>query len=155
MNSREEMLACRVVAVNNAYKYANTLYDFLAEKFLPLVGKKILKADGQLLAKYEVKLPSSMSRATFTTYRISSDYSLVWRVSACEFMPPGGCMYHSVSVYIGSLDSSILTGISPPPAYRVDYTVDEIVALREAYKIAQNLVDKAKSALYPFGESDY
>lgn len=154
MSTREEMLACRVVAANNAYKYANTLYDFLVEKFFPLVGKKILKADGQLLAKYEVELPPPMSRVTFTAYRISSHLSLGWKVSACAFMPPNGCMYHSASVYIGDLDGTILTSISPHPTYRIDYTVGEIIALRKTYKTLQNLADNAKSALYPFGESD-
>lgn len=57
MNTREEKLKARVAAVNRANAYAAVLYAAMIEKFTPLMGQKILKVDGSLLAKHEIVFP--------------------------------------------------------------------------------------------------
>ena len=50
-------LDAKVKAVNKANAYATKLYPMLASVFKPLVGQKVLKADGSILAKYAKLMP--------------------------------------------------------------------------------------------------
>ncbi len=154
MNTRREKLTARVAAVNKANAYANELYVKLADYFRPLVGQKILKADGSLLAKIEKDLPEMASGNELHVYRHRSEYSLAWTVKTCEFMPPHGCMYHETTVYVADLKGQTLGELSRPFEARSDYTVEGIEKLREAYETAKKAADNARSALFPFGEYD-
>lgn len=153
MNTRVEILTAKVAAVNRANEYATRLYAALVEQFAPLVGQKILKADGTLLAKYAGLVPNLPCTPDLHVYRHSSDYSLAWTVKTCEFMPPNGCMYHEVTVYVGDLRGQTLEKMAIHPfAGRTDFSVEEITGKRAAYESAKRVADELRNDLYPFGE---
>lgn len=155
MNTRVEKLTAKVAAVNRANEYAARLYAALADNFAPLVGQKIIKADGTLLAKYEKLLPVLACSPDLHVYRHSSDYSLAWTVKTCEFMPPHSCMYHEVTVYVGDLRGATLEKMTVHPfTGRTDYSVEEITGKRLAAESAKKVADELRSDLYPFGEED-
>ena len=151
---RQKTLESRVKAVNRAGEYANTLHSSLVEKFRPLLGLKIVKADGSLLAKYAHLVKDLPHKAELTVYRHHSVYSLAWTVKTCESIEDCGCVYHEVTVYVGNLRGDTLTELSEPQNYRTDYTAEEVEAKREAYRKAKEVAENALSALYPFGEFD-
>jgi hypothetical protein len=155
MNTRVEKLTAKVAAVNRANEYAARLYAALVEKFAPLVGQKILKVDGTLLAKYEGLVPVLPCSPDLHVYRHSSDYSLAWTVKTCEFMPPHSCMYHEVTVYVGDLRGATLEKMTVHPfTGRTDFSVEEITGKRLAYESAKKVADELRNDLYPFGEED-
>ena len=155
MNTREERLRTRIVAVNRANDYGNKLYRELTNIFRPLVGQKILKADGQLLAKYQPLLPHFPNTPQLHVYRHTSEYSLAWSVKTCEFMPPHSCMYHTVTVYVGDLRGDKLEKLSVNSFEgRTDFTAEEILTKRADYEAAKRIADNARNSLWPFGEED-
>ncbi len=148
-----EMLAARVKAVNRANEYAGVLYQKLVEVFQPLVGQPVLKADGQLFKK--IVLPELANKNSLSVYRLDSKYSLAWVVKTCEYIEvSNSCVYHDTTVYVGSIDGNVLTGILSPPNEYPAYTVEQVVAARNYYKDLKKIADEAKDALYPFGEYD-
>ena len=155
MNTRAETLKARVAAVNRGNDYANKLYRELTNIFRPLVGQKILKADGTLLAKYQPLLPHFPSTPQLHVYRHTSEYSLAWSVKTCESLPPHSCMYHTATVYIGDLSGDKLEKLSVNPFEgRTDFTAAEIESKRADYEAAKRIADNARNALWPFGEND-
>lgn len=130
-------------------------YQRLIPMFSPLVGQKILKADGSLLKKWQDALPTFEYSNELHVYRHTSNYSLAWTVKTCEFMPPGSCMYHETTVYIGELKGQTLEKLSRPFEARDDYTVEEIENKRAEFEAAKKAMEAARSKLYPFGENDY
>lgn len=151
-------LEARVKAVNKANKYATEIFPILQEFFRQYVGQKVEKADGQLLAKIVDKMPKFANGQGLRVYKYSSNYSLAWTVVAsenCEFNGAyHSCVYHETTVYVGDLEESILKGLSNPFSAKYDYSVDEVVKLREKYQIAKKAASEAESALWPFGEYD-
>lgn len=155
MNTRAEKLACKVAAINRANAYGKEIYKTLTAIFEPLVGEKILKADGSLLAKYAALVPKFEYSHALHVYRHTSDYSLAWVVKTCEPLPPHSCMYHESVVYIGDLRGHTLEKLCIHPFdSRSDYTVEEITQKRVDFENAKKALDNARSALYPFGEYD-
>jgi hypothetical protein len=155
MHDPKVAMAARVKARNNANAEANRLYEVLAAIFAPLVGQKILKVDGQLLAKYAGLLPEFPSTNTLHVYRHSSDYSLAWCAKTCEFIPPHGCCYEEAMVYVADLSgTSLAETLCGNPEYRTDYTVEELVELRRIFKEKEKEFQTARSNLHPFGEHD-
>ena len=148
---RQGELAARVVATNKAHKYAVELQSKLRAAFAPLVGQKILKADGSLLAKYETLAPQCAGN-DLHVYRHNSNYSLAWCVKACESVPPHGCVYYEVTAYVGDLEGQVLKSLSPALELRSDYTVKEIEGKIAAYEAAKKAADTARSEVYPFQE---
>jgi len=154
MNTRVEKLTAKVAAVNRANEYAARLYAALVEKFGPLVGQKILKADGTLLAKYAGLVPDLPCSPDLHVYRHSSDYSLAWTVKTWTLLPHS-CMYHEVTVYVGDLRGATLDKMTVHPfTGRTDYSVEEITAKRLSAESAKRVADELRSDLYPFGEED-
>lgn len=149
-----EALEAQVRAVNSVRSYANWLQPLLIERFRPLVGQKILKADGSLLAKHEKLAPNPLPTEIHQVYRGVSPYSLRWIAKACEPYPPHFCCYEEAGVFIGELSEGVLATLAVPVVYRCDYTVGEVLELREALKAASKAKDDALSALYPFGKYD-
>jgi hypothetical protein len=155
MNTRLEKLTCKVAAINRANAYGKEIYQTLTKIFEPLVGEKILKVDGSLLAKYAALVPKFEYSHALHVYRHSSDYSLAWTVKTCEPLPPGSCMYHESTVYIGDLRGGMLDKLAIYPFdSRSDFTVEEITQKRVDFENAKKALDEARSALYPFGEYD-
>lgn len=152
--SRADKLRAAVAAVNKANAAAHKLYAQLSERFAPLVGQKILKADGSLMAKFEPLVADLPNSTALSTYRYRSNYSLVYVVKVCEPLPPHGCTYHESSVYVGELDGQTLKSIAPPFVGRYDFTEEEITEKRAALTAAEEAVSAAQSALIPFGAHD-
>lgn len=147
------VLAARVRAVNRAHAYAAKLYPQLAEPFRPLVGQKIMKAGGTLMAKYAAMLPKLPYGQGLQVTPHHTDYSLSWTVKTWESVDGGG-YYYDIGVYIGNLRNGVLTELCKPFEGRTDYDPLEVHAARERYKEAKRLADEAHSALWPFGEYD-
>lgn len=152
-------LEARVMAVNEAHAYAAKLSVTLRELFRPLVGCKILKADGTLLKSVKETLPETLFPSTprLHVYRNVSDYSLGWMVKTCVTDERSHGNYYEVAVYVGDLgdkwtgQGQVLAKLNETPfAGRTDYTAADIQAKRERYKELQKLADDAKSAIYPF-----
>jgi len=155
---RQLRLEAKVKAVNNCHTYAMELYDKLVPVFTPLVGQKILKADGSLLAKVEKLLPQLESHPVVHIWRNPSNYTLNWTVKTCELFGHkdiASCTYYETSVYVGGLvHGDTLKDITAKQDLRNDYVAEVIQWHREVFKEAQKKADEAKSALWPFGESD-
>lgn len=161
-------LAAKVAAANNAHAYALKLYPALADFFADFVGVKIEKVDGTLLKKIadalEKVFPETGVPSTrLHVYRHTSNYSLAWTVKACESSPgknsrPGDeyqiANYYEITVYIGDMRDGVLTKISNPPTLRTDYTVEHVNECFAAVKAAEKALSDARSALWPFKESD-
>jgi hypothetical protein len=142
----------KVKAVNAANAYGIELYKQLVPIFTPLVGEKIFKASGGLLAKYEKHLPEFPNTVPLSVYRNMSDYSLAWVVKTCEMVGEYSCLYYEALVYIGGLRNGVLEDISGPFEGRTDWTVEEVLVKRENLKNAEAIVSAIRSFLHPFGD---
>lgn len=154
MIDKQRRLEALVKAGNRSHKAANELYNQLVPIFRPMIGQKITKADGYLLAKVASQLPEFPSTPSLQIFRMTSDYSLAWCVKTNEQNSDYTCVYVETSVYIGKLDGDKLVEIIPPARFRDDYTAEEIKTNREAYEEAKERAANALSKLYPFGERD-
>jgi hypothetical protein len=150
------VLDTRVRGVNAAHEYAASIVGVLRERFRPLVGQKVLKNDGTLMAKYVNLLPE-MPDSRFHrlhVYKHTSDYSLAWMVKTCE-VDNGHAYYYEVGVYVGDLTNGVLTKITEHPfTGRMDHTAAEVLEKRVAFEAARRAFEDARSELHPFGEYD-
>ena len=152
-------LQARVEAVNKANTLANEVYAKLTAFFAAYVGQKIFNADGSMVKKIRDKMPTFPDNRSLNVTAAHSRYNIAYTVNACESYEERGNtfgMYHHTITYIGDLDNSnILKAISQNGGnFRTDYTVEDVAAKREAYKVAKAAADKAQSDLFPFGEID-
>lgn len=144
-------LAARVKAVNRANAKAIQLYKQLAEFFAEYVGQKVVKADGDLLAK--IKLPKFENGNGLMIYRYPSHWCLKWVVKTCEIVD-GIAYFHETAVAVGILDGNILAKLCDPIEARTDYTVEEVQAIRRDFQSAEERLRELQSRLYPFGVYD-
>lgn len=152
--SAQGKLNAKVNAVNHAHKVALALYDATRKNFEGLVGKKIMKADGYLMEKYRSLIPI-IKESGSRYYHKPFKYSFNFYVETFESHDnDGSVLYYHVDLNIGSIDNQVLTSIAPPPILKTDYFWYDILKLRENYDKAKEAADKAKEALYPFGEYD-
>lgn len=155
---RLDRLTARVKVMNGANKIANEMYVILAKKFAPLVGKKILKADGTLMAKYaDLEPPANGDSQGFESvryYRDSSRYALGWSVYVCCKFAEDERQTAERIIRVGELAGDVLKNICEPPAHPTNYTVEDVLAKRERFRIAEKEYNEAKSALFPFDEYD-
>lgn len=150
--SKRIVLAAKVVAQNRAHQIALDIYPKLAAIFSPLVGKTIYKQDG-LLAKIAMQLPEFNNAPQEMINFVGSQYSLAWRVRTTA--PAGeSCVYREITLYIGDVRNSILTGIVACPSLRTDYTVEEIERKRARYQEMKEAANQAFAELYPFENFD-
>ena len=147
-----ELLTAKVGAVNKANKYANELSGELVRFFTDYVGKKILKADGTLLAKIAALAPKFKNSTSISVYRQNSNFTLAWVVKTCEPLPPHSCVYHETTIWVGDLDNGLLKGVrEDKQPYKTDFSVEEISKKREEYEKVKNQLDEIEGDLYPFG----
>jgi hypothetical protein len=67
----------------------------------------------------------------------------------------GHAYYYEVTFYVGELTGDVLKNITTnETGFPTDYTVEQVEANRETFKVAQKAFESARSALYPFGEFD-
>lgn len=141
-------LTAKVHAVNETHKCANELYWKLTRFFRPYVGKAVLTKTGQILAKIQALMPELPDNKTITVYRHCSDYSLAWTVKACV-NTDNITVYNEVTIYIADLSNGTITKLceSYQEAFcgRTDYTVDEVIANREAAAKAKKAYDEARA----------
>lgn len=150
-----ETLAADVIAENKANDIANQIAPKLLDFFRPLVGCKILKADGSLLKKIQEDMPKfNFADTSISVYRMSSDYSLAWQVKVCEHVKNAQhCTYRTVTVYIGDLKGAGLEKVhNDRHPLKADYNLQDIVEGIKKYRAAQKVAEAAQSALFPFTE---
>lgn len=144
-------LASKVKAVNKANAYANQVHDILTEVFRPFVGQKIIKVDGDLMARVKDYVPPLQYDAGLRCWKKHSDYSLSWGVDA-NISYGNGCEYSGeVVVYIGRLEGQTLVELTPNEKRRTDWTVEEVREKRKAYEELKAAADSAFNAISPFG----
>lgn len=160
-------LEASVFATNKAHEEGIKLYNLLAPIFRPLVGTKILKADGSFTQKVEKLIPklpyqyplhitiNSRQYDISYTVRYFANYSRE-RYDRWEDkdVVEEASLSRDTTIYIGKLDGAVLTEIWDSPNRRTDYTVEEVLANRAAFKAAEEVYNAAKSALGLFGEYD-
>ena len=147
---RENALKAKVKAVNRCHEEAMKLYDRLVEVFRPLVGHKITKVDGSLLAKVAKLLPKFPLCSGHSVYRGGSDHTLGWCVKTCEAIEDGNCLYYEIGVYLGNMSNGVLNNIMDRPMLRTDYTASQIRAKRKTFKEARKAMEVAEAVLWPF-----
>ena len=149
---RIEQINLKVQAVNAANKMALELYPKLVEVFQPLVGKKILKADGTILEKYKKLMPELPNTPSMMVYRYSSDYNLIWKVDAKVWVDER-YNSHEVSIYVGELTGDTLKAITlPVEERRTDWTTEEVVKLVEDMEAKKKVYEDARSKCWLFDE---
>jgi len=156
MNTQDEKLKAKVAAMNKGYAYAEKLWPQLIDIFTPFVGKQVFKSGGGLLAKIEKLLPDFKDDTIHNVYRYSSDYSLMWNVKTCEFMPPHSCMYNEVSVYVAEVRNGIIQSMytkeKAAEHFSKRFTFEAVKEQRLLIKEARKVLDDLKGKLYPFEE---
>lgn len=143
--------------MNRCHKQANLWYPRLREIWEPLVGTKILKADGHtFLQKYAnlmPALPTGHGAKSAMVYRHTSEYNLAWCVKVCEqCIGTEHCLYYEVTIYIGGMSNGVLTDVIDNEDRRCDYTEGWLLDKRRVFAEAETALNEAKSALFPFGE---
>lgn len=151
-----DILSATVEATNLANRFAIQIRPTLIEFYAQYLNKKVVKADGSLIKKiYDHKF----SHMGFNLYRIHSQYSIDYEVKVDVHYSSSCVVYRSTTVHVGTLDrdTGVLVKIADlidVPKLRTNYTVEEVLQKREVLRKAQNVLDEAKSALFPFGEYD-
>jgi hypothetical protein len=149
-----KLLEARVKARNRVNKAARELHKKLAEAFKPLIGQKVIKANGSFLTKYEQIIKQIVSSSDVQVTRWPTDGHLAWNLYA--WPEQTNHRYEEVRIYVGKLIGQVLVGVrDPEDDLRCDYTVGEVLALRECYFEAKEVCVRALSALDQFGEHDY
>lgn len=153
------ILDAKVAAVNNANRYASEIHTILSAFFEQYVGKKIQKANGDLIKSISDKLPEFVCTNSLHVYRVSSEYNLIFVVKTCEssvgnFVEDYLATYHETYMYIGEMYGGELKRIVEPVSYKHDHSADSVRQARLVYRRMQELADEAKGLLYSFGEYD-
>lgn len=152
MNNPSDSLIALVTAKNRANAEANRLQPLAIEAIRPFFGKKILKADGCLLAKVEEAMkPALQVVAPIRVWRDSSRYSLNYVIRTYESSISAESYFT-----LGELDnhSGNLVKLAEPTTHKTDYNAEEIAQLRLEAEKAKEIARKAENACHPFGLFD-
>jgi hypothetical protein len=156
----ETSLDAKVQAQNTAAFIANELYPVFRGIFEPMVGQKVLKADGSLIAKIEAQLPKIQNIQRVQVYRQSTQQNLYWSLCwavkvSCTVKNRPFCEYQEVYITVGSLDDGVLVElVDETDKKRDDYDVNDIRRLQEVYRVKMKEAREAERALYPFRYND-
>ena len=150
-------LAARIKAVNAANRAANAGAIIIADALNDLVGTKITKNDGTLMAS--VKKRINLSDLERGIHQILHDRQLTstlcWTFKACESIEgTSQCLYHDATVYAGVLENGFLVSLNDLDFYRENWTANEVVEKRTRYKELQREADVFRSELSDFGIED-
>lgn len=152
-------LEARVIAANRVYSYANETYEILMRIFKPFIGQKIRKK-GQALTE---KVKNSFGDFEFpkadnylSVYQLDSKYSLGITIRGGQKASDDRIYWHECTLYIGEMtDEVILASLNDKfVKFKTTYVAHEIELLRKDYVEKQKQLDKAREALYPFGDVD-
>ena len=156
----ETSLDAKVQAQNTAAFIANELYPVFRGIFEPMVGQKVLKADGSLLAKVEAQLPKIQNIQGVQVYRQSTQQNLYWSLCwavkvSCTVKNSPFWEHQEVYITVGSLDDGVLVElVDEADKKRDDYTANEIRRLQEVYRVKMEEARQAERALNPFRYND-
>ena len=157
MHHDNAVIKARCEAVNRANAYAAEIWPKLEAIFKPYVGQKVCKVDGSLLAKIkkEVDALELSKPKDINVYRYPSGYSINYVVTADTYHN-NRSYRHEHTIYVANIRDGILESIyeKDPQADPTVFTVDHVIRVREAFKVARDAFSEAQSALYPFGEYD-
>jgi len=159
-------LNSKVAAVNNANRIALALHPVLYDIFAPLVGQKVVTADGVLKTKVARLMPALPDTDVLRVHRPRCQESLTWTVTTWTLVNHGAAgdyknrrvEQHRAAIDIGTLDNGVLIDVeSNMDPLRVDYNVDEIwaeiatlTAARKAEKRSQRAIRAAINKLSEF-----
>ncbi len=152
-------LSARVKAVNNVNAAACSIFPLIAAALMPFIGKKVLKVDGSLVEKVKNQIaPLLPSTPSLSSFRNHLNNSLSWTIKTSETID-GIAMYAEAAIYVGEVEDGILKSIYTDSPFatgnvKTDYTVEDIMAKREACRLAKEAAREAEAALGPFGEYD-
>lgn len=144
-------------AMNKANQYGIELYEKLVAIFKPLVGQKIEKADGTLLAKIQKLIPELPCEPFFRAYKKSSNYSLFWGIYVSEPViddERNSYLNHEVSLYIGDMRDAVLMEIRDAHDRRTDYNADEVMALIADQELKKKAYEDVRNQLYKFDAAE-
>lgn len=153
MRHKDE-LSAKVEAVNLANKTANEIYPILRKVFEPFMGQNITKNDGTLLARIVKLIPELPDSRAVTVYGKHSkhSYSVSFTVKTCVSYGEHSCTYYEIGVYICDVTNGVVTRFYDVDERKTDYTVEDILAKREAARAAKKAYEDARSACFPFDE---
>ncbi len=119
------------------------------EALRPLVGQKILKADGTFLKKFESVLPALPGAVGLHAYYTAGHYSLRACFRACVTTSEGGTAYAEADVYLADLTAGVINHLYTfnPENYRTDFGFNEVRALQTELKAAKSKVSELESKL--------
>jgi len=150
-------LECKVMAVNSVNDYANKLYDILAPVFRGwlncYITNKTVYAIKKEYEKYLPDFPVSEDVHLQAFYQIT-DYSISVCIRTYSQDNNDIAHYYDISLYLVNLQDRKAMRIYEKDQLRTDYTKKEVWENRQAFLLAKQDYDKAKSKLYPFGEND-
>jgi hypothetical protein len=122
-----------------------------------MVGKKVLKADGTLLAKVEEQLPKIQNIPGVQVYRQNGVFCTLWWVVKvrCDVKDKQFCVHQETFIPVGALDDGVLVELfDETDKKRDDYDVNEIRQLQEVYRVKMEEARQAERALSPFRYND-
>lgn len=158
-----QWLEAKVELVNGVNNYINQIFPIYREIFAPYVGKKIYIGSGEFVAPLRKKI-AELKHEIFHVYQYSSMYSICYVVKNHVCVPSKIkqreddriTMYYEQSFYVADLEFDKLTikKLKEIELFKTDYKADDVQAARERFLKAEKEFGEAKSALYPFGESE-
>jgi hypothetical protein len=153
-------IEARVCAVNAAGMLANEWHPKLVEVMRQFVGKKVVTQQNELTAQVKKAIAPVLGDGRGIHLSSYKDYSLTWIVKTCVSSDGNTddyqiANYHEISMCVGRISDHVLTEVCEMKGqHKTDYTVEEIVNAREAYRQAKEVADELYGKLYPFGEYD-
>ncbi len=151
-------LEARVTAKNRANSLAAQYSLALTASLTPLVGQKIVKKDKSLTKKVQTLIPTFPTEPGVTCYLYrESPYNVTYVIKVCEQVENSyGCVYEEAWTTVAQLNPQTgeLVKVEEPETFRSDYSVTEILKLREDYEQKKKAMEEAKSRLNPFGDTD-
>jgi hypothetical protein len=154
MRNFNENLKAKVIAVNRVNAAVQLIHPIFIEKFIPFIGQKIFKANGEtLLEKVKKVVPEFSTPTSLQLYQSHSKFTLCWVVKTSEKNSEFCCLYHEQLMYIGEIKDGVLTKlVDPITKLRTDYTVEEIEHKQETARKYKDLYEQARDECYPFNE---
>lgn len=142
-------LQAHVEAVNLCNSLINKYQPLFQNAVAPFVGKKVLKANGELLEKVKAVLPVKTENNVQFWFD-QSNYSLRYGIRVWV-NSERNTAYHESTFYFGSITDGVLDKIDslelPKPT---SYDAQTVEQLQKNLQIAEENLSKAKNALYPF-----
>jgi hypothetical protein len=153
-------LDARVKAVNIANAAANEWTPRLRNLFRPLLGTKVLKADGTFIAKVKAMLPELPYRHDLRISRSGMGSFLSWVAYAS--VSCHGCSESAEALIpVGSFGNGwdnqadvLVTLYDEEFTLRTDWTAAELRALKVEYKAAEEQLEAVRRKLSPFDPRD-